>query len=67
MLVIGYIYIYIYIYIYNYLNGIGVWSPIMLFTRQNLVESSHFKVAHTFQFWVLNDIADKEHARMRES
>ena len=76
----------------------------MLFTRQNQVESSHFKVANTFQaivlgfewyfnvtqqsvitlpqstckqyeddytqksaFYLANQLADKEHARMRES
>ena len=27
----------------------GPWSPIMLFAKQNLVESSHFKVTNTFQ------------------
>ena len=38
----------------DYLNGIGAWSPITLFTRQNQVESSHFEVANTFQAIVLN-------------
>ena len=35
--------------LHNYVNGLSASSPIMLFAKQNVAESSHFNLANTFQ------------------